>query len=106
MPRWRYAPWRRYVMQAVMWVILGATVALAALVTSEKRRESRVQLGDPTEYNNLTLRLPRRWKTRIGAEGNPRIVVQASEPKESSRSRVLTIFRDRADEPLSPLQYL
>ena len=28
---WQYPRWRRYVMQAVMWLLLGATLALARL---------------------------------------------------------------------------
>src|SRR5437762_2000868 len=101
MPRWRYAPWRRYVMQAVMWVILGATVALAALVTNEAHRKSRVQLNsEPQQFGDISIHLPSRWTARTRAEGNPRIIVQASEPSSAPRHRVLTIFRERADEPL------
>src|SRR4051812_13814448 len=106
MPRWRYAPWRRYVMQAVMWVILGATVALAALVTNEARRASRVGLNDPRDYDDISVPLPSKWTARTRAEGNPRIVVQASESEKDSRGRVLTISRDVTDVPLSPMLYL
>lgn len=90
-----------------MWVILGATVALAAIVTNEARRASRVQLEDgPRDYGDISMPLPVNWNARVRAEGNPHIVVQASEPKKDSRARVLTIIRDVTDIPLSPLRYL
>jgi hypothetical protein len=93
-------------MQAVMWLILAATVGLAALVTNDRRRASRVRLGDSVEYGTISIALPVKWKARTRAEGNPRIVVQANEPELSPRARTLTIFREQASDPLSPLQYL
>jgi hypothetical protein len=63
MPRPTEIPkWRRIAMQAIMWVVLAATVGLAAVVNRELRKTHGGELGDPiTIAQDVTLRLPHHW---------------------------------------------
>ena len=45
-----------------MWLILGGTVGLAALVNHERRRSMRVELGPATPHGWLVVRLPKTWQ--------------------------------------------
>src|SRR5688572_22818923 len=58
---WQYPRWRRYAMQAAMWVILGVTVGMAALVNHSRRQALRVELGPPITSGPFTVRLPAKW---------------------------------------------
>src|SRR5688572_29586169 len=108
MPKsWQYPRWRRVAMQAVMWVILGATVALAALVSHEVRRSRLVQLADErTLDDNLAVRLPKGWQDGAGpgdtAPWTGRVMITAEEPPAAESEnggggggRRLTISRQR-----------
>ena len=92
-------------MQMTMWAILGATVGLAALVSHEKRRMLRVELGPAMVENDLSVRLPAGWQPSASTGQGSLVVVEAKEPAEQS-GRVLTIFRQRTAVLLSPLEYL
>jgi hypothetical protein len=54
---------RRFMMQIIMWVILGATIGLAALVDRHLGNRLDVRLGEPRELPGLTVRLPLGWET-------------------------------------------
>ncbi|MGB7159333.1 MAG: hypothetical protein WBD40_14790 [Tepidisphaeraceae bacterium] len=102
---WQYPRWRRYAMQATMWLILGATVGLAALVNHERRRSTRVELGSAVAEGWLVVRLPKTWE-RAPQDRDPRVVARAVEPDEQGLGRTVTITRDRLTKPISPLEYL
>ena len=93
-------------MQATMWVVLGATVGLAALVNHERRRSMRVELGSPTTHGWLVVRLPKTWQQSASTERDDRIVARAIEPDEQGLGRTITITRDRITRPISPLEFL
>lgn len=87
----QYTKARRVVMQAVMAVVLGATVALAALVT---RRTPDEQLTGPHLFNNYNLRvwLPEGWRVqgpRLEPPGE--IVILAKEPGPPDVSRTIRV---------------
>jgi hypothetical protein len=49
-------------MQGIMWIVLGATVGLAALVDHNRRQAREVELGEPTRFREgFSLRLPEDW---------------------------------------------
>ncbi len=96
-------------MQAAMWLILGGTVGLAALVNHERRRSMRVELGPPTSHGWLVVRLPKTWQASplpAAGDRDDRIIARAIEPDEQGLGRTITITLDRVDEPISPLQFL
>jgi hypothetical protein len=94
-------------MQGAMWVILAATVGLAALVNHERRRSMRVHLGAPIVSGAMTVRLPKTWQqSRAAGDRDGRVVAQAVEPDDQNLGRTVTITRDRVAAPVSPLEFL
>lgn len=94
-----------------MWLILGATLGLAALVNHERRRSLRVDLGPPMTFSALTVRLPESWDVVSATESDPRIVVRATEPPEmvggrAREGRVVTVLRARLPAARGPLEHL
>ena len=67
---WEYPRWRRVLMQAVTWLILGGTVGLAQLVIHVKNREA-LTLGPPVRYGFLLVRFPEGWTVQqvAGSQG-------------------------------------
>src|SRR5687768_11936341 len=108
---WQYPRWRRYVMQATMWLILGATLGLAAFVNHERRRSLRVELGAPATYGPITVRLPRAWDVIAPRESDPRVLVSATEPAQTparrpGQGRTVTVLRERLPAARGPLEHL
>ena len=94
-----------------MWLILGATLGLAAFVNHERRRSLRVELGPPAEYGSMTVRMPRAWDVIAPNESDPRVVVSATEPAQTptrrpGQGRTVTILRERLPAARGPLEHL
>jgi hypothetical protein len=55
-------------MQAIMWIILVATVGLAALVDRARARPARpeLELGPPKQFEGFSVRLPKGWEEQDG----------------------------------------
>jgi len=102
---WQYPRWRRYVMQAAMCLVLGGTIALAALVNYEIQRQHRVVLGAARSYSDLSVRLPEKWEVAVDDSGSA-LVIRASEPGPRQFGRELLILRQRTNAFISPLEYL
>jgi hypothetical protein len=94
-------------MQCVMALVLAGTMGLAALVDRNRQAAYAVSLSTPVIDGDLSFQLPARWQVshgrRIGL-----IVREASEPArgDGPAPRQLTIFRQRLDQPITPLEYL
>jgi len=58
---WQYPRWRRLLMQSSMWLILGGTVGLAALLDRHQHAELRVTLDHPIQVGSIRLLLPAHW---------------------------------------------
>jgi hypothetical protein len=106
-----YTPARRYVMQGVMMLILGASVALAAAVASSARRANRVELSpESVTRRDVTVRLPQGWEVRKDSK-DPAVVVEAvevatSEDDDPDAARTVAVRLERLPAPASTLQYL
>jgi hypothetical protein len=102
---WYFPRWRHLLMQALMWVILGASVALAAMLNYHLRRAQLVELSDPIVDGTLTFRFPAGWKsiTRPGAGASTdHIAVDSA----GAVRRVLTIRRQRLPRLIPPAEYI
>ncbi len=108
MPPGEYTPKRRHIMQAVMWTILAATVALASVVARSVNKANRIELSlQPIIAGDVSIRLPLHWIAVPFAGNDPRLIAQAAEPAtDHGRGRTVQILFDRLDVPTSPLQYL
>ena len=72
--------WRRFAMQAIMWVILAATVGVAALI------DRRVELGTPEKLDGVELRLPKNWIREVRTDST--IELTESDDELARRIRV------------------
>jgi hypothetical protein len=66
---WQYPRWRRLLMQSAMWVILGATVGLAALLDRQKHIDNRPALAAPLQCGAIRLQVPLHWMIEFSAPG-------------------------------------
>src|SRR5581483_5223324 len=109
MPRpQQYTPARRFMMQGIMWVILGATVGLAALVSHQRRSSIDVKLDDLKEYRGVSVQLPRGWEISKKADPMSAVLVSATEKKSSDEDegpRVVRIVRETLPSYRDPFEY-
>ena len=92
-------------MQVVLWVILAATAALAALVDGGHVWLQSAALGKPIMLGTITFRLPERWTM---SRGSGATLVEASEPGGSSGSpgRTISVVRLATGRNMLPLEFL
>lgn len=58
---WEYPRWKRVLMQVTMWVILGASLGLAQLISHQRANSPQADLGPPQLWGRLIVRLPEGW---------------------------------------------
>jgi hypothetical protein len=78
-------------MQAIMWLVLGATVVGAALVDQFKMNRLTVPLGPAVTVGDVTLSLPRGWESGDAAD-DPRVLIVANDPSTDDQ---LLVSRQR-----------
>src|SRR5206468_10299959 len=105
-----YSPARRFMMQGIMWIILGATVGLAALVSHHRRTSIDVKLGDAISYRGVTVQLPKGWEIVKTSDEQSAVVFTATEKTkdeddEENGARVLKIMREPLGSYRSPIEY-
>lgn len=100
---WQYPRWRRIAMQATLWVVLGATVGLAALVDHYRSGAAALKLGPMENFGPLSLRLPAGWA--ITAEREQVLLVQAEEGGGGS-ARILSVLLQPVREEMSALEFI
>jgi hypothetical protein len=114
---WQYTRSRYFLMQAVMWLILGATVGLAALIS--RHRNGHVDtLTEKVEVKTsagqvVSVLLPRGWviETRKPKPGQgDALKIIAREPAEEADpdqpGRVVTVTLESVAEDSTATQYL
>ncbi|HEY1628367.1 MAG TPA: hypothetical protein VGF52_00830 [Tepidisphaeraceae bacterium] len=75
---------RRFMMQAIMWLVLGATIGGAALVDRFKMNHLSVPLDKPVTVGDVTLSLPRGWDT-MDASDNPQVLIAVGDPDSNDK---------------------
>jgi hypothetical protein len=96
-------------LQVIMWVIFGVTMAMAALVTSRHRSAYHVELAPPVQLGPFDVRLPASWKLTGPTRRGPLLVVEVLEPRNEVKAptqRLLTVFYEPLDEAVKPYVYL
>ena len=105
------SPARRVLMQSIMWIILGATVGLAALVSYQRGSSGETRLVDPITYRGATVPLPKGWTITKTADELSPVLLTATEPKrdnngdEDSGGRILRIVREPLASYRAPIEY-
>jgi hypothetical protein len=69
---------RRFMMQGIMWLILGATVGAAALVDRIKKDEMYVALA-PMVFDDFSVSLPKGWDS-LDTANDPRVLTAVGDP--------------------------
>jgi hypothetical protein len=77
MPETRF---RRFMMQGIMWIILGGTVGLAALLDRGRASALRVELGEPSKFDGFSIRLPKGWDRNDALDGDA-IRIELTDPR-------------------------
>jgi hypothetical protein len=90
-------------MQGTLWVVLCATVGLAALVDHYRSTATALKLGPLEDFGPVSLRLPLGWA--ITAQDEPVLVVQAEEGGDG-RARILSVLRQPVRGEMSPLEFI
>jgi len=102
-----YTPARQILMQLSMWMVLGASVAVAALVNHRRAKAFLPKLDHPTVVNGLSVRLPEGWKVEPGDAATPDVLLICRETVNAGAAgRVLAVHRTRLPGMLSPTEYL
>jgi len=105
-----YTRARRATMQATMWVLFGATLALAAVVTHRHRRGLVVPLGAAHEQGGYRFQLPKDWQVTAGGgvadAEDRRVLARAVEPGPATSARTVTVLRQPLGRMVSPAEYL
>jgi hypothetical protein len=82
-------------------------MGLASLVTHQQAKSRRIELSEqPIEVSGLSVKLPSNFKPRQPQQPDASIIVEAAESGSGRNRRILTVYRDRLDSPLSPFEFL
>ena len=92
-------------MQIIMWVVLGTSVALAAMLDYHLRRAQLVELSEPIADAPITFHFPAGWKnwTRQVAGDAVEHIAQDS---NGGVQRSLIVDRQRLPRPIPPAEYI
>lgn len=96
---WQYGRWRSVVLQAVMWVVFGASLGLAAFIDHRRSGSLDVRLGEPVTDGRLSVRLPAGWDVMIKQKGEavgpgPRALTVIDFDRQGRERRRLTITQE------------
>ena len=92
-------------MQMIMWVVLGASVALAALLDYHLRHGQVVNLSETITEDILSFRFPANWKTWTReAEGDS--TAHVASDTVAGITRTLIIARQHLPHSMAPAEYI
>lgn len=97
-------------MQAVLWVAFAGTLALAGYISHRRNGSLSVELGEPTVFGNVRVRLPKGWAREERTDARPAVLVareRDEEGWEDLKRRKLWITQERqAQAKKGPAYYL
>src|SRR4051812_19048099 len=100
---WQYPRWRYYLMQAVMWGVLGLMIGAAGLVDHHRRKALDVHLAAAQTRSNLSVQLPEGWKLSRKNDPDSAILFQMEDPV---LHRTLQVIREPRSQFVSPAEYI
>jgi hypothetical protein len=92
-------------MQTIMWVVLGGTVGLAALLDRHLLRAQILTLSDPIVDGPLTFRFPATWKNWT-RQASGDATAHVATDSDNGISRTIIVSRQRVPHFMSPAEYM
>jgi hypothetical protein len=102
---WYFPRWRHLLMQIVMWLVLGTSVVLAAMLDHRLRQEQVVNLSATIADGSMSFRFPASWKTwtqRNEADVDEHVATDSA----AGIVRTLTVSRQRVPHAIAPAEYI
>ncbi|MGD0140653.1 MAG: hypothetical protein ABSD28_17430, partial [Tepidisphaeraceae bacterium] len=102
---WYFPRWRQLLVQMVMWIALGATVVLAAILDRHLRLGQIVELSAPITDGPLSFSLPAGWKSwtrQAEGDGSAHVATDSV----AGVTRTLIISRRRVPHPIPPAEFI
>jgi hypothetical protein len=93
----QYGRWRRAAMQAVLWVVFAATLALAGYVSHRRTASLAPQLAEPVTFGELSVRLPAGWEPKERNAPPPAALIAHERDDEGRDLRQLWITREKQE---------
>jgi len=101
-----YSPARRILMQLATWIVLAASVGVAALVNRQRDRAFLPKLDHPSVVSGLTVCLPENWRVETGDIRSPSVLLICREGDGTTGGRLITIERHGVFGMPSPQEIL
>jgi hypothetical protein len=102
---WYFPRWRHLLMQMVMWIVLGTSMVLAAMLDHRLRQGQIIDFSPTITDDSLSFRLPATWKT--WAQRNDADVTEhVATDSVAGVVRTLTISRQRVPHVIAPAEYI
>ena len=105
----QYGRLRAVALQVVMWLVLAASLGLAAFIDHRRSGSLDVALGEPVTEGRVVVRLPKGWdvdqkETRAGP---PRTLALVDYDRQNRRRRTLRISQEQqTGRPRGPEYYI
>ena len=106
---WQYGRLRTVALQVAMWLVLGASLGLAAFIDHRRSGSLDVTLGEPVAEGRLVVRLPKGWEVDVqeSKAGPPRTLTVIDFDRQGRRRRTLRITQEQqSGRPRGPEYYI
>ncbi|CAN5555127.1 hypothetical protein BH10PLA1_BH10PLA1_07860 [soil metagenome] len=102
---WHYPAWRRVALQVTMWVLFGASLGVAGMVSAYRQGQVNSKYSPPIACGKFVVRAPVGWKVILHPDSL--VKVEAIEPtKTSRRPRHLLFYEKQIVEPTTAMEFL
>jgi hypothetical protein len=102
---WYFPRWRHLLMQMVMWLVLGASVVLAAVLDHHLRVGQTIDFSPAVTDDILTFRLPSTWKV-WNQQNEANVTEHIASDSAGGVNRTLTITRQSVPYVIAPAEYI
>jgi hypothetical protein len=91
----QYGRWQRVILQAVLWLVFGGTLALAAYVSHRRTARYEAELGEPVTFGALSVRLPKGWEGEEQSARGLKALIAAEYDEEHRPMRHLWVTQEK-----------
>ena len=102
---WYFPRWRHLLMQMVMWLVLGASMILAAMLDHRLRQQQIIDFSPTVTDDSLSFRIPSTWKTWT-RRNEADVTEHVATDSVAGVVRTLSISRQRVPHAIAPAEYI